>query len=128
MDPQIIIKNVRLPETSHDRYSCGETPLSVQVDMISGRRVIEERDLVYKVTYSHDYIEDSVLRPALAALRGGKLIAAVLTDMGETVTASFVVESLTDPKILTFEGAEPIWHGLAFTLREEFPHKSSVYS
>lgn len=124
MDPQIIVGNVPLPECTNDRYSCWEEMLSVQADMISGRRVIEQRGKVWKASYTYDYLEDGVLRPLLAVLRGdAPIIATVLPDNStETVTSSFVVESLTPPKLLAFDGTEPVWHGLAFTLREERPH------
>lgn len=124
MNPQIRIDGKPLPECSNDRYSCWEDMLSVQVDMISGRRVIEQRGRVWKVSAAYDYLEDSVMRPVLSVLRSGApFVAVVLPDnSNETVTSTFVVESLTPPKLLTFDGTEPIWHGLAFTIREEKPH------
>ncbi len=122
---QLIINGVRMPEISRDGYSCWEEDLSVQVDMISGRRVVERRGKVWKLSASYDYLEDSVLRPALAVLRSSApFIATVLPDNGsETVTSKFLVESLTPPKLLAFDGETPVWHGLAFTLREERPHE-----
>lgn len=125
MNPQLIIGNVELPRRSNDQYACWEEQLSVQRDMISGRRVIEQRGKVWKTSYVSDYLEDGVLRPALAILRSGApFIATVLPDNAdETVTSTFVVESLTQPKLMAFDGATPIWHGLGFTLREERPHE-----
>lgn len=113
-----------MPECSSDNYSCWEEMLSVQVDMINGRRVIEQRGLVWKMSRTDDYLEDSILRPILADLRSGKpFIATVLPDHSDkTVTSVFVVESLIPPKLLAFDGTTPIWHGLSFTLREERPH------
>lgn len=123
MIQQINIAGLELPETSHDRYSCPEAELSVQVDMISGRRVIEQRGKVWKPSYAYDYMGDSLTRALLPVLRSGApVLARVRTDTGEQVTAQFVVESLTPPKVLAFDGVEPIWHGLAFVLREERPH------
>lgn len=124
MNPQMIINGTLMPECSNDRYSCWEEMLSVQIDMIPGRRVIEQRGLVWKASRTDDYLEDSVLRPVLATLRSGKpFLATVLPDNStETVTSTFVVESLTPPKLLAFDGTTPIWHGLSFTLREERPH------
>ena len=123
---QLIINGVRMPEISRDGYSCWEEDLSVQVDMISGRRVVERRGKVWKLSASYDYLEDSVLRPALAVLRSSApFIATVLPDNdSETVTSKFLVESLTPPKLLAFDGETPVWHGLAFTLREERPHEA----
>ena len=75
--------------------------------------------------WSSPYLEDSVLRPVLVALRSGApVMATALPDNSdETITASFVVESLTPPKLLAFDGTTPIWHGLGFTLREERLHR-----
>ncbi|NBI08651.1 hypothetical protein D1641_01275 [Colidextribacter sp. OB.20] len=113
-----------MPNVSFDQYSCWEDMLSVQVDMISGRRVVEERGLIWRVSVSYDYLTDSVLRAALAILRSGApFIASVLPDSRDTpVTSRFLVESLTQPKLLAFDSSKPIWHGLAFSLREEEPH------
>ena len=123
---QINLDNVLpLPEVDQDNYSCWEELLSVQVDMISGRRVIERRGKVWKVSYSYDYMGDRDMRLALTVLRSGApFVATVLPDNSDTpVTSTFLVESLTPPKVLAMDGDEPIWHGLAFTLREERPHK-----
>lgn len=124
MDPFLVIGGWPLPEPPFDQYACWEDMLSVQVDMISGRRVIEQRGLVWKVSYACDYLEDSVLWAALVVLQSGApFVATVLPDNSiNKVTSSFVVESLTQPKLLALDGPEPIWHGLAFTLREERPH------
>lgn len=125
MDPQIIIGGVELPECSNDNYSCWEETLDVQRDMISGRRTIETRGKVWKASYVSDYLEDGVYRRALEALRSGKpFIATVLPDNStQTVTSTFVVERVTQPTLLAFDGSTPIWHGLGFILREENPHK-----
>lgn len=124
MDPLLVIGGWPLPETATDQYSCWEDMLSVQVDMISGRRVIEQRGLVWKVSATYDYLEDSALKPVLAVLHSGApFLATVLPNNSEqTITTNFVVESLTPPKLLAFDGSTPVWHGLAFTLREERPH------
>lgn len=126
MEPTQINLGGRLamPNVSFDQYSCWEDMLSVQVDMISGRRVVEERGLIWRVSVSYDYLPDSVLRPALAILRSGApFIAFVLPDSRDTpVTSRFLVESLTQPKLLGFDGDKPVWHGLSFSLREEEPH------
>lgn len=122
---QLIIDGVKLPEAPFDGYACWEETLSAQVDMISGRRVIETRGKVWKVTYSSDYIEDALLRSALAVLRGGKPITcqALPDDADEMVVSQFVVESVTQPRLLALDGGKPVWHGLGLALREERPHK-----
>ncbi len=124
MDPLLVIGGWPLPSQDGDNYRCWEEMLSVQADMISGRRVIESRGKVWKAAYASDYLPDDVLRPVLAVLRSGApFLATVLPDNSDgTLVSTFLVESLTEPRVLAFDGSRPIWHGLAFTLREERPH------
>lgn len=121
---QMIIGGVLLPEVSKDQYSCWEEPLSVQLDMISGRRVIETRGKVWKASYSYDYMGNELMRMALAVLRSGApFIATVLPDNSdETVTSSFLVETMTNPTFAFSRSGTPFWHNFSFTLREERPH------
>lgn len=120
---QINLNGLALPEVSRDRYSCWEEDLSVQVEMISGRVVIESRGKVWKASYQYDYMGNTLLRLLLAQLRtGAPVMATVLTDSGETVTGRFVVESVTQPTFAFSRGGEGLWHNVGFTLREERPH------
>ena len=124
---QVILSGIPLPQTSFDRYACWEEILTRQVDMISGRRVLERigrKWKVWRVRWAYDYLEDEICRPVLAVLRsGGPFIASVLPDNAdEMVTSSFVAESVTDPTFLIDDGDRAVWHGLGFTLREERPH------
>lgn len=121
---QIILGSRALPETPWDSYSCGEVMLSVQVDMISGRRVIEQRGLAWQVSASYDYLDGDTKDYILSVLRSGApFLATALPDNStETVTAMFVTESLTPPTFLFDDNGAPRWHGLAFTIREEEPH------
>lgn len=124
---QIILNGIRLPQTSFDKYACGEQALTRQLDMISGRRVLErigKKWKVWRVRWAYDYLEDEICRPVLAVLRsGGPFIASVLPDNAdEMVTSSFVAESVTDPTFLIDDDDRAVWHGLGFTLREERPH------
>lgn len=120
---QINLNGLALPEVSRDRYSCWEEDLSVQVEMISGRVVIESRGKVWKASYQYDYMGNTLLRLLLAQLRtGAPVMATVLTDSGETVTGRFVVESATQPTFAFSRGGEGLWHNVGFTLREERPH------
>lgn len=122
--PQIILDGFAVPDVSMDKYACWEEMLSVQADMISGRRVIEQRGKVWKAEQAHDCLDNEILRRILAVLRSGAPFAAtVLPDNGGApVSSVFVTESLTRPTFLTEDNGVPIWHGLAFTIREEEPH------
>lgn len=121
---QLIIDGIKLPEVSRDNYACWEEMLSVQVDMISGRRVIEKRGKVWKVSYSYDYMGKNLLRDALAVLRAGTpLTCQVLPDNSdEIVVSKFVVERLDPPKMAFSRRDNAFWHNISFTLREERPH------
>lgn len=125
---QLIVGEVLLPEVSRDQYKCWPEDLGVQVDMISGRRVIETRGTVWKVSYSYDYMGETLMRRALAVLRSGApFIATVLPDNSdETVTSRFVTESLSPPSMAFSrrqgDTEKAFWHKIAFVLREERPH------
>ncbi len=121
---QIILSNIRLPEVSRDQYSCWEEELSVQVDMISGRRVIERRGKVWKASYSYDYMGSQPQRDVLAVLRSGApVLCSVLTPASdELYTAYFVVESVSGPTMAFSRKDRAFWHRISFTLREERPH------
>lgn len=124
---QIILNGLLLPQTDFDRYSCGESPLTRNVTMVSGRWVQERigaKWKVWKVKWSYDCLEDEIARPLIDVLvSGGPFIASVLpNNQDELVTSTFVVESYTEPTFLIDDGNRPVWHGLAFTLREERPH------
>lgn len=125
---QVILDGVKLPEVSRDQYQCWPASLDVQIDMISGRRVIETRGTVWKVSYSYDYMGEELMRRALAVLRrGAPFIATVLPDNGnETVTSRFVLESLSPPSMAFSrrqgDTEKAFWHKISFVLREEKPH------
>lgn len=121
---QIILEDILLPEASYGKFSCWEENLSVQIEMISGRMVTEIRGKVWKASWSYDYLDNETTRKILGVLRSGKPIqAAVLPDNSDSlVPGRFLVESLTPPVYLCSDGGVPLWHGLAFTLREVDPH------
>ncbi len=124
-DPLLVIGGWPLPQVDGDNYRCWEDDGVVRVEMISRRIVQEVRGgKLWRVFYACDYLPDDPLRPVLAVLRSGApFLAQVLPDNGDkAVSSTFVVESLTEPKVLAFDGSSPIWHGLAFMLREERPH------
>lgn len=122
---QLILNGqVELPETSRDKYKCYPATLSQQVDMISGRRVLEERGHVQMIEYSYDYMGNELMRSVLGILRGGTSFpVAYLPDEGDTlVTGMFLTESITQPTMAFSRSGVPYWHNFAFTLREVKPH------
>lgn len=126
MDQIIFGNGLRLPETSRDNYACFPDNLSVQLDMISGRRVIETRGTVQKVRYAYDYMGNELMRQVLAELRSGEpFIATVLRDTGDYYTSTFLTESLDEPTMAFSrrkgDKEKDFWHRISFTLREERP-------
>lgn len=120
---QLIINGVALPETSNDKYQCPREPLGRNLEMISGRMVIEARGKVYQITYSYDYMGDALMRPLLEALRsGGVLDVQFLPDnSAEMQRGKFLVTSLTNPTFAFSKNGKAYWHNIAFTLREVKP-------
>ncbi len=124
MPIQLIINDILIPTTTHDRYQCYEEELKVQLTMISGRMVEEVRGVVQKIVYSYDYMEDDKCREVLGVLRakGTKTVAYLPDDGSELVTSVFLVESLTPPTLAFFRNGAAKWHNLSFVLREVRPH------
>ena len=122
---QLILNGqVELPETSRDKYKCYPATLSQQVDMISGRRVLEERGHVQMIEYSYDYMGNELMRAVLGILRGGTSFpVAYLPDEGdELVSGIFLCTSITQPTFAFSRGGVGYWHNFGFTLREVRPH------
>ena len=122
---QVILNgSIALPETSRDKYRCYPATLGQQVEMISGRMVLEERGHVQMVEYAYDYMGNALMRQALTVLRSGKSFpVAYLPDEGdELVSSTFLTESITQPTMAFSKSGAPYWHGFSFTLREVKPH------
>lgn len=123
---QLIIgsEGIILPETSHDKYSCYPETIGSQIDMIYPRRVFEVRGTVQKISYSYDYMEDSICRKLLAILRSKSSFPAVYLpdDSHEMRSSYFLCENLTNPSFAFSSSGKAIWHNIAFILREVRPH------
>lgn len=125
MTNQLILNNtIVLPQSNRDRFSCWEEPLSVTVDMISGRQVIESRGKIWKASYSFDYMGNDLLRQVLAVLRSGAPFPAlVMPDNQDAMVSSmFICDSIIQPTWAFEKGGKGLWHNVAFTIREEEPH------
>lgn len=122
---QLILNNsIYLPQTSRDRYRCYPIQLGEQVDMISGRRVLEVRGWVQMVEYEYDYMGNELMRQVNAVLRSGKSFpVAYLPDGGDQlVVSNFLTESFPQPYFAFSKQGIPYWHNISFTLREVKPH------
>lgn len=120
----LTINGTSLPEPSIDGYHAYEERLKEQLGMISGRLVEEERGLVWRIDYTSGQMLNSTLTQVLAALRakGAKTVSFLPDNSPELVSGSFLVVSITQPTLAFFDGAEPVWTGLGFSLREVRPH------
>ena len=123
-EPFLIVNDILVPEPDFDGYHAWEDTLREQITMISGRMVEEVRGKVWRIDYTSDRMSDSETRRLLAALRanGSKTVAFLPDNGDELLTSSFLVESLTPPALAFFDGTEPVWTGLSFSLREVKPH------
>lgn len=121
---QLIINGITLPETSNDKYECYPADLSVQVDMISGRRVSEVRGTVQMIRYRYDYMGNELMRRLLIALRSGlPLTVQYLPDDSDRMAEGrFWVDQMTQPAYAFSRSGVPYWHNVEFTLREVEPH------
>lgn len=124
MSSPLIINGIYCPEPDFDGYNAYESILREQVPMISGRLVEEVRGKVWRIDYTSGRIRDSVVQQLLAALRasGSKAVTFLPDNSDDMIPSTFLVESLTPPTLAFFEGSEPVWTGLSFTLREVKPH------
>ena len=124
MTQLILANNIYLPETSRDKYKCYPAQLGEQVDMISGRRVLEVRGQVQMIEYEYDYMGNELMRQVNSVLRSGQsFTVAYLQDGGDSlVVSTFLTESFPQPTFAFSRGGKPYWHNVAFTLREVQPH------
>ena len=124
MSSPLIINGIYCPEPDFDGYNAYESILREQVPMISGRLVEEVRGKVWRINYTSGRIRDSIVQQLLAALRasGSKAVTFLPDNSDDMIPSTFLVESLTPPTLAFFDGSEPVWTGLSFTLREVKPH------
>lgn len=125
MTQQLILNNsIYLPQTSWDKYRCYPSQLGTQVDMISGRRVLEARGNVWIIEYSYDYMGNELMRQVNSVLRSGQsFVAAFLPDESDQLLVStFLTQDFPMPFFAFSRNGVPFWHNVSFTLREVSPH------
>ena len=118
-EPFLIVNDILVPEADFDGYRAWEDTLREQIPMISGRLVEEVGGKVWRIDYASGQMRDTTVKQLLAALRakGSKTVAFLPDNGDELIPSTFLVESLTPPALAFFDGAEPVWTGLSFSLR-----------
>ena len=122
---QLILNNsIYLPKTSRDKYRCYPSQLGTQVDMVSGRRVLEVRGQVQIIEYEYDYMGHELMRQVMAVLRSGKSfpVAYLPDDSDSLVVSTFLTQDFPTPTFAFSRSGKPYWHNISFTLREVKPH------
>lgn len=135
--------NIQLPESQNGGYVVDYQPLSVDVEMITGRVVRELRGSVWVVSYQYGYFDDATKNSVIAAVEKGRRQAIKCgflppDSTGAFKYSDFIVTSFTYPKfmwsrkvmgkVIDDEGQEidgyvptPMWGDFSVTLREVKP-------
>ncbi|MCI9366868.1 MAG: hypothetical protein HFF19_01100 [Oscillospiraceae bacterium] len=124
---------VALPESRKGGYQASLDPLSVDVQMISGRMVRELRGSVWNISYQYGYFNESMKDLVIKACEKGKkqpiLCSFLVQDGSGTMKQSkFFVTSFTRPKFMWStqligggETAVALWADYPLGLREVKP-------
>lgn len=125
----MIIEGIYLPQQDGDAYSCWETPLVTNIEMISGRVVQEVRGSggrykVWRARIAFDLLDNGTFRAIYPVLKsGGPFSAFVLPPhQEELIAGTFLLESISEPTFAFDDRGEAVWRGLAFQIREVSPH------
>ena len=121
---------VVLPECQKQLYTASFTPLSEDVEMISGRLVREHRGHVWQITYQYGYFTDEMKNRVIKACRKGQ-IEPIRCDFlppesdGTLSSSIFWVMTFNDPKFFWSRDVNgtpvPMWGDFSLTLREVKP-------
>lgn len=121
---------VVLPESRKGGYNAQFTPLSEDVEMITGRLTRELRGNVWVLAYQYNYLKEDMKNRVIAACEKGKrtpIECDFLTpDSGGQMRRSrFWVTKFTYPKFYWGKNdrgvSVPLWGDFALTLREVKP-------
>lgn len=128
---QLIIDGVVLPESQKGGYTVEKVPLSVDVQMVTGRMVRELRGNVWTITYQYGFFDDEMKNKVIAACEKGRNIPILCgflpQESAEELTYSnFFVTKFNRPKFMwskkkTTGEVVPLWADFSFELREVAP-------
>lgn len=126
--------NISLPESRKGGYAVERQPLSVDVEMITGRMVRELRGSVWVIGYQYGYFTDAEKNNLIAACRKGQgqpiRCGFLPPDSASALTYSnFLVKSFTYPTFMwskkVMDNGEvtfvPMWGNFSLELREVEP-------
>ena len=119
--------NVTLPESRKGGYTIETQPLSVDVEMVSGRMIRELRGNVWVIKYQYGYFDNEMKNKVLSACEKGKRTAIhcgfLPQESEQELTYSdFLVTSFTRPKFMWSRSGNPLWADFQVELREVRPH------
>lgn len=124
--------NISLPESVKGGYTASLRPLSVDVEMVTGRMVRELRGSVWEIGYQYGYFDDAQKNRVIAACQKGQsqpIRCGFLPQdsAGGLVYADFFVTSFNYPRFMWSRGgaggqAVPLWADFSMTLRQVQPH------
>lgn len=132
--------NIVLPESIQGGYTVERKPLSVDVEMISGRMVRELRGNVWVISYQYGYFNDDMKEKVIAACEKGKrnpIVCGFLPpdQVDLMLYSSFFVTDFKRPKFMWSRNVSkptedpnimvttptPVWADFSVTLREVRP-------
>ena len=131
---QLILDGIEMPESQKGGYKAWPEPLSVDVQMVSGRTVREVKGSVWKASYQYGYFTDEMKEKVISACERGRrsgIYCGLLTPNSNTLYYStFLVMGFTYPKFMwsrLVDGAEgstpvPVWADFSVELQEVRPH------
>ena len=131
---QLIIDGVELPESKKGGYNAWKEPLSVDVQMVTGRIVRELRGNVWEISYQYGYFSDEMKNKVIAVCEKGKKQAITCgflppNSSGALTYSQFLVINSPQPKFMWSRLIEedegtvpvPIWGDFSLELREVKP-------
>lgn len=126
--------NISLPESRRGGYTAELRPLSVDVEMVTGRMVRELRGNVWYITYQYGFFNDSEKNNVIAACKKGQSKAIRCgflppNSSGSLTYSNFLVTSFTYPKFMWSRMVDntensvpvPMWGDFSMELREVKP-------
>lgn len=121
----LVIDNVLIPDMERDRLKIYEKDLDVELRMMSGRMVIEERGKIWVIEASFSEIDAGLLKELTDAMAGTQVhTIAFLPPTGgaDLRSGRFILTKRPQPALKSWMAELPEWSGLEYTFEEEIPH------